>query len=568
MPSLSAQAPRLSPDEAPAPAVRGGPLLEGVAGHFILLWGWKRYLVALLAGAIAAFAQAPYDFFAVCLVSFPVLVWLLDGATADPGKRFLGRLMPAFWTGFWFGFGYFLCGLWWIADAMFVDLSQYGWALPAPLILLPALMALFYGFATALARLAWSEGIGRIAALAAAFAVAEWLRSFVLSGFPWNAIGYAIMPTPLLMQTDWLIGMTGMNALAVFLFAAPALLGSDRHVKVGLALAVVLAAANVGFGYFRLAGADLSAAPTLDVRLVQPSVDQGEKWSRDRRDAIFQTYLEMSGRPFHPPGDKQETADARPQLIVWPETSVPFLFNQRPDGLAALGKLLGKDQVLLAGAVRMEGDDPNDPATRFYNSVVAVNDAGVIYDAGDKTHLVPLGEYVPFASLLSRIGITKLVTLPGEFSAGTDRHPIQVAPGVTALPFICYEIIFPGLVLPHAGDADLIVNVTNDAWYGDTPGPFQHFRQAQVRAVEAGRPLAARRQQRHLGGGRSLWPRRRCADARRGRRARRARAAGPRPGALLRRRQPHRLDAGFGACSRRDNARVCATAKAELTGVY
>jgi apolipoprotein N-acyltransferase len=244
----------------------------------------------------------------------------------------------------------------------------------------------------------------------------------------------------------------------------------------------ILLLAHAGFGLARINVAPTGGGEALAVRLVQPSIDQSRKWDRSIRDQIFSTYLEMSARP-------PEEGNARPQLILWPETSVPFLFQQRPDSLAALGELIGDDQTLLAGAVRLEGDTPADSSARFYNSVVAINSAGELYDAADKVHLVPLGEFVPFEDMLSRFGITKLVELPGGFSAGTQRRAIEVATGVHAVPYICYEVIFPGLAAAEAADAKLIVNVTNDAWFGYSPGPYQHLRQAQVRAVEAGKPL-------------------------------------------------------------------------------
>jgi apolipoprotein N-acyltransferase len=145
-------------------------------------------------------------------------------------------------------------------------------------------------------------------------------------------------------------------------------------------------------------------------------------------------------------------------------------------------------QILLAGAVRAEAAGPGT-ATRYYNSVIAINSAGVTYDAVDKMHLVPFGEYVPFAELLDNFGIGRLAQSVAPFSAGTERHAIDTVDGVSVLPFICYEIIFPGLVDSAGTQADLLLNVTNDAWFGDTPGPYQHFRQAQFRAVEAGLPV-------------------------------------------------------------------------------
>ncbi|MEP9397998.1 apolipoprotein N-acyltransferase [Mesorhizobium sp. KR2-14] len=453
--------------------------MERLAGRIILLWGWRRALTAFLAGALAVLSQAPFDFFAVCLVSFPVLVWLLDGATSAPAGP-MRRLMPAFATGWWFGFGYFLAGLWWIGGAVLVEADSFAWALPLAVVGIPALLALFYGLACAVARLVWSDGIGRIAALAFGFGLAEWLRTFLFTGFPWNAIGYAAMPIPLLMQSVSVVGMIGMNALAVFVFAMPALLASQRHLRLGVTLAALLMAAHVAFGYVRLNAPVEANGENLSVRIVQPSIDLSEKWDAEVRDRIFRTMLDLSGAP--------EQEGARPQLILWPETSVPFFFTERPDALVALGDLLHDGQTLIAGAMREEGASTGSDA-RYYNSVVAIDAAGEIVDAVDKLHLVPFGEYIPFADLFASFGLSQFVAGPMNLEPGNERHPIALAGGAKALPFICYEIIFPALVAVDLASTDIIVNVTNDAWFGDTPGPYQHFRQAQIRAVETGLPL-------------------------------------------------------------------------------
>ncbi|QPC86513.1 apolipoprotein N-acyltransferase [Mesorhizobium sp. NBSH29] len=456
--------------------------MKRLAGRIILLWGWRRALVAFLAGALAVLGQAPYDFFAIGFVSFPILVWLLDGATVEPPTSFIKRAMPAFAIGWWFGFGYFVTGLWWVGSAMLVEAEAFAWALPLAVLALPAGLAIFFGLATSIARLFWSGNIGRIAALAFGFGLAEWLRATVLTGFPWNPVGYAAMPIPLLMQSVSVIGVTGMNALAVFVFAMPALLASNRTLKTGIAVALGLMILHVGFGVWSLTREAAAPESMLAVRIVQPSTAQNEKWDQNVRDRIFRTMLELSAQPTGEGIDK-------PQLIVWPETSVPFLFTDRPDALVAIGELLSPGQTLMAGAVRVEGAAGAGGEPRFYNSVVVINDAGEITDAVDKVHLVPFGEYLPFEDALARVGIKKIVQFPMTFSAGTERHPVTIANGVRALAFICYEIIFPNLA-PRANNvADVIINVTNDAWFGNTPGPYQHFRQAQIRAVETGMPV-------------------------------------------------------------------------------
>ena len=452
--------------------------MESLAGKVILLWGWRRALAAVLAGAIAALAQPPFDFFAVGFISFPLLVWLLDGAAGAPGESVLRRAARPFLIGWCFGFGYFLGGLWWVGNALLVEADLFAWALPFAVFGIPALLALFYGFATLLARCLWSDGIARIAALAFGFAMAEWLRTFLFTGFPWNAIGQAAMPVPLLMQSLGVVGMVGMNALATFVFAMPALLASHQHRKAGFALTATIVALHVGYGAFQISRVDPSPQTLVNVRIVQPSIEQTQKWDASLRERIFRTYLDLSASP----ADEGK----RPDLIVWPETALPFILSQRPDALVALGELVEDGQTLLAGSVRVEGDSASP---RYYNSVIAIDDVGQIFDAADKVRLVPFGEYLPFSGVLSRLGMQRLVQNVSDFSAGSTRRPITTAGGIKAVPFICYEIIFPGIAGYGDVDGDLILNVTNDAWFGDTPGPYQHFRQAQLRAVEAGRPL-------------------------------------------------------------------------------
>lgn len=455
--------------------------MERLAGRVILLWGWQRAAAAFAAGAIAVLAQAPYDFFAACFVAFPVLVWLLDSANGESGHGVLRRMWPSFATGWWFGFGYFFAGLWWIGKALLVEAEVHAWALPLAIVVLPAGLALFYGLATAIARLAWADDLGRIFALAAGFGAAEWLRGILFTGFPWNAIGYAAMPVPLLMQSSAVIGLYGVNALAVAVFAMPALAGGRSYRRTGLAVAMALVVLHAGYGWWRLSLPETGTGHQVSVRIVQPSIDQGAKWDNDERVRILDTYLDLSARP---PLDGAR----RPDLVIWPESAVPYLITERPEVLGAIGAMLEDGQALLAGAVRSEGD-PSGGSARYYNSIVAISSDGEITDAADKLHLVPFGEYLPLEAFFDRLGISKIVTAPGTFSAPADRRTISVGGTVNALPLICYEIIFPGEAARVSEPVNVVVNVTNDAWYGDTPGPYQHLRQAQLRAVEIGLPV-------------------------------------------------------------------------------
>lgn len=438
-------------------------------------------MLALAAGAVGALALPPFGFFAALFISFTLLVWLLDGAAATPESGLMGRLWPAFLTGWLFGVGYFVAGLWWIGNALLVEADEYAWALPLAVLGLPSFLALFYGLATLLARLFWSDGFGRIAALAAGFGVAEWLRSFVATGFPWNAIGYGAMPVPLMMQSVFVVGLSGMNVLAVLVFAAPALLGTRKGMGVGLGIAAILSLAHLGYGFWRLENAVVESGQGRIVRLVQPAIDQSRKLENRDRKEIFEEHLRLSA---FPPAD----GERRPDIIVWPETSVPFILTQNPDALTRIGEVLEDGQILLTGAVRAEDMVPGS-VPRFYNSIYAIDSQGQIISASDKVHLTPFGEYMPFGDVLSEVGIESLVSLPGGFTPAVSRNLLTLPDGSAFYPLICYEAIFPDEISSLAASSTALLNVTNDAWFGATPGPYQHFLQARIRAVENGRPM-------------------------------------------------------------------------------
>lgn len=453
--------------------------MERLAGTVMLLSGARRGLVAFLAGLIGVLALPPFGFLAALFVSFTLLVWLIDGASAAPEAGFLRRLAPAFRIGWFFGFGYFVGGLWWLGNALLVEADAFAWALPLAVLGLPAVLALYYGLATALARLFWSDGMGRIAALAFAFGIGEWLRGTLFTGFPWNAVGYGAMPVPLLMQSSGLVGIAGMNALSVFVFAAPALLGTRRGRGFGLTLAALLFAAHVGYGYYALSIAPAPENGTTAIRLVQPVIDQAMKLDDSARAEIFERHLSLSAAA-------PEAGGKRPDIVVWPETSIPFILTENPDALVRIAEVLADDQILIAGAVRTESAG-SGKAPRYYNSIYAIDGKGQIVGAADKVHLVPFGEYMPFADLFEGLGVNP-VAMPGGFSAAREHQMLNAA-GKGLYPLVCYEAIFPSEINASAAEAAALLNVTNDAWFGNTPGPYQHFLQARLRAVERGTPL-------------------------------------------------------------------------------
>jgi apolipoprotein N-acyltransferase len=457
--------------------------MERLAGRILLLGGWRRGGLAVAAGALGALAMPPFGVFAAMFVSFTLLVWLLDGVTGNPQRSGTLNLRAAFVTGWLFGLGYFVAGLWWLGNALLVDASGFAWAIPLAVLGLPAMLAIFYGCAAVLARLVWSDGMGRIAALAFGFGLAEWARGTIATGFPWNAIGYAAMPVPLMMQSSHVLGVFGVTALSVFVFAAPALLGTRRGAWPGLILAVLLSAAHFGYGAWRLylAPSDTVEQRQVTIRLVQPAIDQAQKMENSDRIGIFEKHLALTAAP---PAE----GEPRPDVIVWPETSVPFILTENPDALVRIGDVLEDGQVLITGAVRAEERGTGLPP-RYYNSIYMIDDKGQILSASDKVHLTPFGEYVPFEDVLRRFGIEELISLPGGFSPAASRSTLTLPSGISFYPLICYEAIFPDEIADDLAGANVILNITNDAWFGATPGPYQHFLQSRLRAVERGVPL-------------------------------------------------------------------------------
>lgn len=457
--------------------------LAGLPNTFLLAWGWRRRLLCCLAGAASALALPPYGLSFLLPVTFTCLVWILDGAL-EPGRgRGFKRARAGFALGWFFGYGYFLAGLWWIGAAFLVEADRYAWMMPFAVLAMPVGLALFTGLGTALAAAFWGDRFRRVLLLAASLTLADWLRGHVLTGFPWNAFGYGISQSLVLSQTASLVGIYGLGFLVVAVCATPALLADPAPAfrrAAALATAVAAVAAAAVFGTLRIAGTQ-TQYEDLDIRIVQPSIDQSDKWRPELKDRIFQTYLDMTEAPLG--GSARVGA---PRLVVWPESAVPFLLTLEPGALLRIGKALGANAELVTGANRGEAGPER---ARFFNSVYLIGPDGTVRGLYDKVRLVPFGEYLPLQDFWDRIGITALAGPFNGFTPGYQKRILESAGGIGFQPLICYEAIFPGFPVSGANRPAFLLNVTNDAWFGRTPGPYQHFAQARMRAIETGLPL-------------------------------------------------------------------------------
>lgn len=452
-----------------------------------------RPLALAAAGALTALAFAPVDLTPALFAMAGLLLGVRSATTA----------LRAALAGWLFAFGFHVAGLYWISNALTVNGDQHLWLIPFAAAGLPAFLALFTAAAAGLAKALVRRfdpngankrsGLGEWLLLAALLGLAEWLRGHVLTGFPWNLPAYAWDGVPAMLQAASVVGAYGLSLLTLIAATAPALL-IDRSVpRRDRALAVVLVTAGtlaVGvWGGDRLARAEPGLREDVIVRIVQGNVPQRDKWNPALRPGHIRRYLELSAAA-RPPTRRVAglPRGARPTLVVWPETAVAFLIDDDSEAFAALAEVVPTGGALIFGAPRISRVGLRDGSeARVHNSVLTIGPGGDVRWVFDKHHLVPFGEYVPFRELLP---VDRIVPGSRDFTPGPGLTTLS-APGVPPVsPLVCYEVIFPGDVVAARGPRpEWLLNLTNDAWYGRSSGPYQHLAIARMRAIEEGLPL-------------------------------------------------------------------------------
>ena len=432
-----------------------------IAGHLRARTGWRGGVTAFGLGALAL---PPVH-------AVPVLLLAIPGLLLMPAGR-APRAAAA--LGFAFGMGHHIAGLYWISHALLTEPERYGWLVPiaVPGIALP--LALFLVPVAMLA--AWlPPGWRRVLGFAAAWVLAEMARGVLFTGFPWNLVGTVWAFDALPLQPAAFVGVHGLSLVTLLVAASP-LLGwrAMGGAAAGLAL---LAGASV----LRLLPEEPAPQPVALV-LVQGNISQEVKWRDDTRLPIFQRYVQMTR------DGAAAAAEAMPGariVVIWPETASPFLLDEDPEARRLVAEALPEGAVLLGGSVRVTRG-PDGRVAEVFNALVALDAAGEVIGGYDKAHLVPFGEYMPLSGLLP----VRVVRGGRDFSAGPGRVSLTLPGLPPVVPLICYEVIFPGAVVPPGERPAWLLNVTNDAWFGVSAGPFQHLAAARLRAVEEGLPLA------------------------------------------------------------------------------
>jgi apolipoprotein N-acyltransferase len=460
-----------------------------LADTAMLSHGWRRFLLLMAAGAIAGLSVPPLFMLPALFLSFPLWVWCLDGAERQRGWRVL--FGPAFAIGFAFGWGYFIVAFHWLGAAFFVDGGIMLALMPFAIAALAGLIALFWGFASMLAHLFWSHGPWRIVTLATFLTMGEWARGHVLTGFPFDLLGYALTPTEEMMQLASVIGVYGLTLVAALIAMTPALVwpADNRSVSRRLLpffLAIAVIAAQLGYGHNRLAGTIATERSDIAMRLVQPLVYEHSDFGNVDPVALIDRLLMLSDMRMDP----QDQGVADITHLVWPESSLPFFLATYPEALARIARLLPEGTTLLTGAPRQQYEPGASQASGPpFNALLAIDTNGEIIASYDKSHLVPFGEFLPFGAFFAQLGIKQFVPGAEGWAHGDARRRLMSLPGTPSfLALICYEILFSGDLGDTAG-AQFLLNITNDAWFDGSIGPAQHAHHARIRAVEEGMSL-------------------------------------------------------------------------------
>ena len=464
-----------------------------LSAHFFadIISLWQRFIwrpatarpavAALIAGLVLPLAYPPFYALPIFYAATALVLCLAVNAAQEVG---LARLA---WLGWCFGFGQFASGMAWIGEAFLVEAELFLWALPFAVTGLPAGLALFHAAAFAafgwlLQRMAVTR-VGQFILLALLLALSEFARGHVLTGLPWNlpAMGWAGFLY--LAQPVALVGIYGLSLLALL---SVALMADCTRRAVIAALA--LPALALIWSVFALHATPRMTPSETKLTVVQPNLAQREKWQADLRDRHVDKTFRLTALGLKAAPDTD--------LIIWPETAIPALIDEGEgfgERLAAMvlfeedGETRKAAPYLLTGAVRR---DIGIDKTSYYNSAMLWSGAGVLVARADKHHLVPFGEYLPAQSFLEAIGLEQLTRLRGGYAAGPEGALLSAPHLPDLVPLICYEAVFPHLSRhPGAARPAALINLTNDGWFGESFGPYQHLAQARLRAIEQGLPL-------------------------------------------------------------------------------
>lgn len=435
---------------------------------------WLISLLGIITAIGLSFIQAPYNLWPLTFPCFALFYYLYD---------IVQNKKQAFALTFLFALSYFVSGLHWIGNALLVEGNDYRWVWPLAVIALPTILSLFPAlFLTVNFILFRKSPLTKFLGFCLLLSLSEWVRGYIFTGFPWNLYGYGIASNPQLSQILSLIGPYGLTFLVIFWGASFGLLSHPKQpcLKIILPISIVTALLTFGWGSERLSSANIQHHDNIELHLVQANIAQKDKWANAKLGENFIKHVEGVDLPLSP---------NKKHIIIWPETAIPPIFLNNPSAQERVGHMLeipGKkdDALLLSGALYVE-QESSTGQEKYHNALIGWSRSNGAEKLYSKTHLVPFGEYIPFQKYIPLPTITKF----SGFERGNGATTITPYGYPSFSPLICYEIIFPNTAISKKKRPDYILTLTNDAWYGDSAGPYQHYMQAKFRAIEYGIPV-------------------------------------------------------------------------------
>lgn len=372
---------------------------------------------------------------------------------------------------FIFGFGHFLVGMYWISLGVSVYIEEFWWAIPFALIGLPLILACFISASCICSFFARDNEYYQFI-FCLYWILFEWVRSWIFTGLPWNLIGYAFSFSDILIQVVSIIGIYGLSFIVIYISTSfyPLFAKQYKQFKILLINSIIIVTIIAIYGKVRLDNNPTNFSD-IKVRLIQPSIAQTAKWDASEFWKNLMLHIKLS-------------EDSSADLIIWSEAALVVPFNQ-PEVKSELLKMLRPSKaILITGGV--DSNEEWGDNFELYTSMYAVAKNGSKLFEYHKSHLVPFGEYMPLKNILP---FKKLTHGFVDYTEGKSELVYLEKLNLKIKPLICYESIFPDFVRTSNKIADLIINITNDAWYGESSGPYQHFQISRSRAVENGLPM-------------------------------------------------------------------------------
>ncbi len=455
---------------------------------------YKPKIGCLLLGLLSGLVFAP-TFLIPALLTLSYLCYLVQKSKSWQEAAILGYI---------FGFGHFLSSIYWISIGVSVDISDFWWAIPFALFGLPIILAFFISASCTCSFFARNSKYYHFI-FCLYWVLFEWVRSWILTGLPWNLIGYALSFSDILIQPLSIIGIYGLSFIVIYISTAffPFFTKQFEQLKVLLLTSIITLTVIITYGSIRL-NSNQANFTDIKVRLVQPSIPQTNKWneeelwhnlmlhinlSKNAEPLVNSVGLEYKERGAKPINNRRATRDIVSNsksidLVIWSEAALVVPYDIPAVKAELLGLLNSVDAILITGGIsdnKKQGED-----FEVYTAMYALEKNGDKLFEYHKSHLVPFGEYMPLKKILPFKKLTHGFIDYTEGNGGLvylDKYNLKIK------PLICYESIFPDFARTNNETADVIINVTNDAWYGKSSGPYQHFHISRSRTIENGLPM-------------------------------------------------------------------------------